>query len=239
MFTGLLEEQGIITKLEREGSNLNIEVAAKLVLEDMKLGDSIAIDGVCQTVTKIDWKSPSEKFPDARLATKVMAELTEPSIMASLEECNEAGGALQTGSFWVTAIDETLKLTNFNDYKEGTQVNLERCLRASDRLGGHIVQGHVDAVARLISIESIDGSYELVIEIPAESAKYVIHKGSICFNGISLTVAAINGNQVKVCIIPKTWEMTNLSKLELGSGLNLEIDLIAKYVENLVLSMRT
>ncbi|MDA0771343.1 MAG: riboflavin synthase [Cyanobacteria bacterium] len=197
MFTGLIEEQGIISKLERAGSNLNIEVAARLVLEDMKLGDSIAIDGVCQTVTKIE------------------------------SQC-----------FEVTAIDETLKLTNFNNYKPGTQVNLERCLRASDRLGGHIVQGHVDAVARLISVESVDGSYELIIEIPAESTKYVIHKGSICFNGISLTVAAINGNQVKVCIIPKTWEMTNLSKLELGSSLNLEIDLIAKYVENLVLPMR-
>lgn len=192
MFTGLVEEIGTITKLEREGTNLNIEVTAKQVLEDLKLGDSIAIDGVCQTVTKIN-----------------------PT------------------NFWVTAIDETLKLTNFNDYAVGSKVNLERCLRASDRLGGHIVQGHVDAVARLISIDSVDGSYEVVIEIPTELSRYVIHKGSISFNGISLTVAQIKGNQVKVCIIPKTWEMTNLSELKPGSAINLEVDLLAKYLEKL------
>lgn len=193
MFTGLIEEQGIITKLEQEGTNLNIEVQAIIVLEDIKLGDSIAIDGVCQTVTKIN-----------------------------------------SNSFWVTAIDETLKLTNFNDYQIGKKVNLERCLRAGDRLGGHIVQGHVDAVAHLLSVESVDGSYEVRIEIPAELSKYVIHKGSIAFNGISLTVAAIDGNKVKVCIIPKTWEMTNLSALKPGSKVNLELDLIAKYVEKLI-----
>ncbi|MDD9898183.1 MAG: riboflavin synthase [Candidatus Melainabacteria bacterium] len=192
MFTGLVEEEGTIAKLEREGTNLNIEVKAQQVLDDMKLGDSIAIDGVCQTVTKIS-----------------------------------------ADSFWVTAIDETLKLTNFNDYAEGTKVNLERCLRAQDRLGGHIVQGHVDAVARLVSIDSVDGSYEVVIEVPAELNRYIIHKGSIAFNGISLTVAAIDGNQVKVCIIPKTWEMTNLSDLKPGSAINLEVDLLAKYLEKL------
>jgi riboflavin synthase len=192
MFTGLIEEQGHIISLEREGSNLHIEIQAKLILEDLKLGDSIAVDGVCQTVTKIGAKS-----------------------------------------FWVTAINETLKLTNFNGYKQATKVNLERCLRPMDRLGGHIVQGHVDGSGSLVSVESVDGSYELKLQIPAALAKYVIHKGSIALNGISLTVAGIESNTVKVCIIPKTWEMTNLAQLKIGDPINVEVDQIAKYIEKL------
>jgi riboflavin synthase len=192
MFTGLIEEQGHIISLEREGSNLNIEIQAKLILEDVKLGDSIAVDGVCQTVTKIGPKS-----------------------------------------FWVTAIDETLKLTNFNGYKQGTKVNLERCLRPIDRLGGHIVQGHVDGIGSLTSVENVDGSYELKLQIPAALAKYVIYKGSIALNGISLTVAGIESDIVKVCIIPKTWEMTNLAELKIGDQINIEVDQIAKYIEKL------
>lgn len=192
MFTGLIEEQGTIISLNREATNLNIEVQAKLVLKDIKLGDSIAIDGVCQTVTRIE-----------------------------------------TSSFWVTAIDETLKLTNFNSYKQGTKVNLERCLRPIDRLGGHIVQGHVDGIGTLGSITNADGSYELQVKIPESLDKYIIHKGSIALNGISLTVAGIEDNIVKVCIIPKTWEMTNLAQLKTGDQINIEVDQIAKYIEKL------
>ena len=192
MFTGLIEEQGKILSIEKDGTNLNIEVQAKLILSDLKLGDSIAIDGVCQTVTKIG-----------------------------------------SASFWVTAIDETLKLTNFNSYKLGTKVNLERCLRPIDRLGGHIVQGHVDGIGTLVSIDNADGSYELTINIPAALDRYVIHKGSIALNGISLTVAGIEKNIVKVCIIPKTWEMTNLAQLKIGDQINIEVDQIAKYIEKL------
>lgn len=192
MFTGLIEEQGHVISLDREATNLNIEIQAKLILEDLKLGDSIAVDGVCQTVTQI--------------------------------------GA---NSFWVTAIDETLKLTNFNEYKLATKVNLERCLRPMDRLGGHIVQGHVDGIGFLVLINNVDGSYELTVQIPAILAKYIIHKGSIALNGISLTVAGIQGDLVKVCIIPKTWEMTNLAELKIGDQINIEVDQIAKYIEKL------
>lgn len=193
MFTGLIEEQGEIIALDRQGSNLNIDIKASLILEDMQLGDSIAIDGVCQTVTKINKQS-----------------------------------------FEVTAIDETLKLTNFNSYQLGTQVNLERCLKPSDRLGGHIVQGHVDAIGELINSKDMNGSYELSIKIPSILSKYIIHKGSIALNGISLTVAGIADDQVKVCIIPKTWELTNLASLKPGSLINIEVDQIAKYVEKLM-----
>lgn len=192
MFTGLIEELGTVTKLEPCGSNLNLEISCSKVLEDLKIGDSIALDGACQTVIKLSDKS-----------------------------------------FTVTAIAETLKLTNFHDYQIGSKVNLERCLRLSDRLGGHIVQGHVDGVGHLVSINPLSGSYEITIECPQTLSKYIIHKGSITINGISLTVAEITNNKVKVCIIPKTWELTNLSSLNQGSEVNLEVDLLAKYIEKL------
>lgn len=193
MFTGLIEEIGTISKLERDGTNLNITIACSKVIEDVSLGDSIAVDGCCQTVTAFD----------------------------------------ETG-FSVTAIDETLKLTNFNEFKEGTKVNLERCLKPNDRLGGHIVQGHVDTVANLDSVTDANGSYELVFKVSETLLRYVIYKGSIAINGISLTVAGVDQNTVKVCIIPKTWEMTNLAQLKSGSQVNIEVDQIAKYVEKLV-----
>jgi len=192
MFTGLIEEIGSIKALERDGTNLHIQIHANKCLEDLKLGDSIAVDGACQTVTKID-----------------------------------------SDSFWVTAIEETLRLVNFQNFIIGTKVNLERCLRLSDRLGGHIVQGHVDGMGRLERIENREGSYELFISVPPNLAKYIIHKGSIALNGISLTVAEIKDNLVKVCIIPKTWELTNLATLKTGSVINIEVDLLAKYIEKL------
>jgi riboflavin synthase len=192
MFTGLIEEIGSIKALERDGTNLHIQIHANKCLEDLKLGDSIAVDGACQTVTKID-----------------------------------------SDSFWVTAIEETLRLVNFQNFIIGTKVNLERCLRLSDRLGGHIVQGHVDGMGRLERIENREGSYELFISVPPNLAKYIIHKGSIALNGISLTVAEIKDNLVKVCIIPKTWELTYLATLKTGSVINIEVDLLAKYIEKL------
>ncbi len=192
MFTGLIEEQGKIISLQKEGSNLNIEIQAHQILSDMKLGDSIAIDGVCQTVTKFDSKS-----------------------------------------FWVTAIEETLKLTNFGEYiQKNSQVNLERCLRLSDRLGGHIVQGHVDGIGEVKQINKLDGSYEILVEVPELLLKYIIHKGSIAINGISLTVAGKENNIIRLCIIPKTWELTNLSQSKIGTKINIEVDMISKYIEN-------
>lgn len=193
MFTGLIEEIGVIKSLESDGSNLNIEISCLKVMEDIKLGDSIAVDGVCQTVTKIS-----------------------------------------DSSFTVTAIDETLKLTNFIFYKAGSKVNLERCVRPIDRLGGHIVQGHVDGIIELLKAENKEGSYDLYFKIPEKFSKYIIHKGSISINGISLTVAGISNTELKVCIIPKTWEMTNLAELKPGSKVNLELDMLAKYIEKLV-----
>ena len=193
MFTGLIEELGTISALEKEGSNLNIQISCSKVLSDIELGASIAIDGVCQTVTKFDDKS-----------------------------------------FWVTAIKETLDLTNFHQLQISSKVNLERCLRPQDRLGGHIVQGHVDSMASLERVDTLDGSYELYFKIEPKASRYIIYKGSIAINGISLTVARIDETILKVCIIPKTWEMTNLAQLKLGQKVNIEVDQVAKYIEKLV-----
>jgi riboflavin synthase len=193
MFTGLIEELGTISALEKEGSNLNIQISCSKVLSDIELGASIAIDGVCQTVTKFDDKS-----------------------------------------FWVTAIKETLDLTNFHQLQISSKVNLERCLRPQDRLGGHIVQGHVDSMASLERVDTLDGSYELYFKIEPKASRYIIYKGSIAINGISLTVAGIDETILKVCIIPKTWELTNLAQLKLGQKVNIEVDQVAKYIEKLV-----
>jgi riboflavin synthase len=193
MFTGLIEELGTISALEKEGSNLNIQIFCSTVLSDIELGASIAVDGVCQTVTKFDDKS-----------------------------------------FWVTAIKETLDLTNFHQLEIGSKVNLERCLRPQDRLGGHIVQGHVDSMATLEKVDTLDGSFELYFKIEPKASRYIIYKGSISINGISLTVAGIDDSLLKVCIIPKTWEMTNLAYLKSGQKVNIEVDQVAKYIEKLM-----
>lgn len=193
MFTGLVEELASIKAIEKDGSNLNIQIACSKVLEDIELGASIAIDGVCQTVTKFD-----------------------------------------EASFWVTAIKETLDLTNFQQLEVNSLVNLERCLRPQDRLGGHIVQGHVDSMASLLQVDMLEGSYELYFEIDPQVEKYIIYKGSIAINGISLTVAGIDNGVLKLCIIPKTWEMTNLAQLKIGDKVNVEVDQVAKYIEKLV-----
>lgn len=207
MFTGLIEEQGKVLSLTRDGTNLFIEIQAAEVLSDLKLGDSIAVDGVCQTVTKIT-----------------------------------------DTSFSVTAIDETLKLTNFDTYKEGTQVNLERCLRPTDRLGGHIVAGHVDCIGKIVAIEDCDGSQEFYIQIPQLQSKYIIYKGSIAVSGISLTVAGVSDKPdsskpklkefsnaqsfvFSLAIIPKTLEITTLGNLKPGDLVNIELDQVAKYIE--------
>lgn len=192
MFTGLIEEIGEVLSLEKEGSNLNIEIQAKKILEDIKLGDSIAIDGTCLSVTKV----------------------TE-------------------NSFSVTAIDETLGLTIIGAYEVGKKVNLERCLKLSDRLGGHIVSGHIDAVAKVLSVKECNGSWEYELEFPEKLAKYIIHKGSIAINGISLTVAEVSENRLKVAIIPETYENTNIKCLDSGDSVNIELDMLAKYVEKM------
>jgi riboflavin synthase len=208
MFTGLIEETGLVSFLEYSDTNLKVNIKAALILEDIKLGDSIAVNGVCLTVTEFD-----------------------------------------ADSFSVTAVKETLEVTALKYLKNDDLVNLERCLRAQDRLGGHIVQGHVDTVAECIKVLDQSGSYDLYFSIEPKFSKYIINKGSICISGISLTVVKvgsmkelqdINENVLKdldyfyVTIIPATWDKTNLSQIKKGAKVNIEVDVLAKYLERFI-----
>jgi riboflavin synthase len=132
--------------------------------------------------------------------------------------------------------EETCNRTSFSRMHEGALVNLELPMRANGRFGGHIVQGHVDGTGEFLALDRIPGAedYWLHIRIPADLARYVIFKGSLCIEGISLTVAQIEGQEVTVAIIPHTWEMTNLKSLKRGDPVNLEVDMIAKYVEKMM-----
>jgi riboflavin synthase len=193
MFTGLIEETGRIKALNKEGSNVTFTISAKRVIEDVSIGDSIAVNGVCLTVTEFDKES-----------------------------------------FKVTAIAETLGLTNLGGLINGSLVNLERCLALGDRLGGHIVQGHVEAIGTVLEIVELDGSYEYFIEFPEAIRRYIIHKGSIALNGISLTVASLNARTLSVAIIPETLTKTNIKDWAVGTEINIETDMLAKYAENML-----
>lgn len=190
MFTGIVEEIGIVKSLEFKANGAKIVIGCQKVVEDVKIGDSIAIDGVCQTVIA----SNSSEFS---------AEIS----------------------------DETLKVTTLGDLKSGNTVNLERALTLSSRLGGHIVSGHVDCMGKFINIEKLSDFYNLQFEISEEQEKYVVYKGSITINGVSLTVANIEDNIVSVAIIPHTYNNTSLKDLKLGQDVNIETDILGKYVE--------
>lgn len=190
MFTGIVEEIGIVKSLEFKANGAKIVIGCQKVIEDVKIGDSIAIDGVCQTVI-----------------------------------------AFNSSEFSAEISDETLKVTTLGDLKSGNTVNLERALTLSSRLGGHIVSGHVDCMGKFTNIEKLSDFYNLQFEIPEEQEKYVVYKGSITINGVSLTVANIVDNIVSVAIIPHTYNNTSLKDLKLGQDVNIETDILGKYVE--------
>lgn len=193
MFTGIIEETGKIKTYKRGANGAELEIECAKVLEGTRIGDSIAVNGVCQTVTE-----------------------------------------LYQSSFKVRVSDETLNVTTFNDLKSGNFVNLERALTLSSRLGGHIVSGHIDGVGKFISKQKLSEFYNLTFEISADLGKYVVYKGSITINGISLTVANINDNLVTVAIIPHTFENTTLQTLKEGDFVNIETDILGKYVEKIL-----
>ncbi|MDM1042776.1 MULTISPECIES: riboflavin synthase [Empedobacter] len=138
------------------------------------------------------------------------------------------------GLYKVTAIEETLQKTNFNTLKNGDLINLERCLQFNGRIDGHIVQGHVDQTGKIVSIENQNGSFFVTVEYDeASSGNVTVEKGSICLNGISLTVVDSKVGQFSVAIIPYTWEFTNLNQVKVGDTMNLEFDILGKYVKRL------
>lgn len=191
MFTGIIEDLGIITKLEQEQSNLHISVKSNITHE-LKIDQSVAHNGVCLTVV-----------------------------------------ALNDDEYTVTAIEETLNKSNIGDLNVGDKVNLERAMKLGDRLDGHIVQGHVDQIGKCIAVEDKDGSWFFTFEYDAQLGNLTIEKGSITINGVSLTVINSGTNTFSVAIIPYTLEHTNFHNISKGTVVNLEFDVIGKYVSKL------
>ncbi len=192
MFTGIVEELGKLRKMRRGSDSARLTIEGKAVLTDVKLGDSIAVNGVCLTVVG---------FNDRFFEVDVMAE--------------------------------TLRKTNLEELKPGDLVNLERALRVGDRLGGHIVSGHIDGVGEIVSQRREDIAVLTDIRAPVEVMKYVVRKGSIAVDGISLTVVDCTDDVFRVSLIPHTAEMTTLGYKRVGDRVNLESDIIGRYVERL------
>ena len=193
MFTGLVETQGIIARVDRVAGGAQIEVYAPEFGRDMAIGDSIAVDGVCLTVAKFI-----------------------------------------RGAFVADVSEETLRKTTLASVSEASKVNLERALRLSDRLGGHLVTGHVDGMGRLLLRHSSGNSTIYQFQIPQALLEYVVPKGSIAIDGISLTVAQIKGESIAAAVVPHTEQVTTLREKAIGSAVNVEVDMLSKYVKRFV-----
>jgi riboflavin synthase len=197
VFTGIVEELGEVIGIDRGGDSARLTVRGSLVTGDAARGDSIAINGVCLTVTGTD------------------------------------GGA-----FSADVMGETLDRSSLGSLRTGAVVNLERPMRADGRLGGHIVQGHVDGTGTVLARRPASDWETVRISIPAELARYVVHKGSVAVDGISLTISGLgdnaDGTWFEVSLIPETLARTTLGRKQPGEVVNLEVDLIAKYVERLL-----
>ena len=193
MFTGLVEEIGVVEELEQLDDAVRIAVRAPKVTEDAAPGDSIAVDGVCLTVVdNVD------------------------------------------GSFTADVMRETLDRSRLGTYRAGSRVNLERALAAGQRMGGHIVQGHVDGVAEVVSRTPSEHWEVVRFTLPERLERYVVEKGSIAVNGTSLTVSAVGEGYFEVSLIPTTLRDTTAGALAPGDPVNLEVDIVAKYVEKMV-----
>lgn len=193
MFTGIIEEIGTVKNIQRNGSNSFIVIEAKKVLEDVHLGDSIAVNGVCLTVTKTD-------------------------------------GSI----FQADVMNETLSRSSLGSLRQGSKVNLERAMAANGRFGGHIVSGHIDGTGTITDIRNDGIAVWYTIAADADIMRYIVEKGSVAIDGISLTVAKVTDRDFSVSVIPHTAEMTILSTKAKGQTVNLENDIIGKYVEKLM-----
>jgi len=193
MFTGLIEDIGKINQLQPINNGLSLTIESQLITSELNIGDSVAINGVCLTVTRI-----------------------------------------QSPMFTLEAVQETLEKSTISSLHIGSKVNLERAIRFGDRMGGHFVQGHVDGKGTINKIEKIGSTVWFEIKIPQQFEHYIISKGSIAIDGISLTVAEKTNGIVKISVIPHTFENTNMQFLSEGNQINIEVDMMAKYVENFV-----
>lgn len=193
MFTGIVEELGEVVALERGEASARITIAGPLVTSDAGLGDSIAVNGVCLTVTSV-----------------------------------------ADGAFTADVMHETLKRSSLGSLDTGSPVNLERPLSLSSRLGGHLVQGHVDATTSILTRTPGDAWEVVRFVLPESLAHYVVEKGSITVDGVSLTVSSLGGDWFEVSLIPTTLELTTLGTKQSGDLVNLEVDVVAKYVERML-----
>jgi riboflavin synthase len=196
MFTGIIQAVGEVAAIEQTGGDVKLRIkTGTLPLEDVHLGDSIATNGVCLTVTEL----PGD-------------------------------------GYWADVSTETLSLTSLKSIVVGSAVNLEKSLTPTTALGGHLVSGHVDGLGRVVGLTRDARSWRVSIEAPSDLARYIAQKGSICVDGTSLTVNAVEGARFELNIIPQTWEETVFSGYALGSEVNLEVDVIARYLERLLQS---
>jgi riboflavin synthase len=192
MFTGIIEATGVIETAEQRDENLRLVVTSRIfAMDDVKLGDSIAVNGVCLTVV-----------------------------------------AMEKNGFSVDVSQETLDCTT--GLTLGASVNLEKSLRFGDRVGGHLVSGHVDGVGRVTELENLGAHWRVQFEAPASLARFIARKGSIAINGVSLTVNRVENTCFEVNLIPHTWSVTTLELLQVGTEVNLEIDMLARYVERML-----
>lgn len=194
MFTGLIEEIGILSTVNKGAKSAQLTISANKVIQDIKLGDSISSNGVCLTVV-----------------------------------------SFSNNSFTVDVMPETMRRSNLKNLKPGSKINLERALRLGDRLGGHIVSGHIDGVGLVRAVESEDNATWVTVEAGVEIMKYIIEKGSVAIDGTSLTVANVGDDAFKVSIIPLTKEETTLLSKKIGEEVNLECDMVGKYIERLTM----
>lgn len=195
MFTGLIEEIGVVERVEEKQRGRRLLIHAASIMQDLKIDDSISINGVCLTAVAVD-----------------------------------------KNQFAVEVIAETLRKTSIGEWRAGTRVNLERALRADSRLGGHFVQGHIDALASIHEVQSLQHEFLLIVEVPERLKKYVIEHGSITLDGVSLTVARWHSPQATVALIPHTLKRTTLLERRAGDKINLEVDILGKYVESILSS---
>ena len=193
MFTGIIQEVGKVKEITRSTDFAQIEITCGQVLSNLNIGDSIAVNGVCLTATKIN-----------------------------------------TVSFEADVMIKTLELTSLGKLSNSDSVNLELAMLASDRFGGHFVQGHVDAVAVVTKTLVTKDWTQIQIKVSPDLLKYIVAQGSICLDGVSLTVGEIAQDLISVWLIPKTLEKTNLADKKIGDLLNVEVDLLAKHVERLM-----
>ena len=193
MFTGLIEEKGMLINKIKTGDGLRLVLTAKKVFDDLNIGSSISVNGVCLTVVE-----------------------------------------LKKDSFAVDTIEETLKKTNLGQLNVNDFVNLERPLKADARLGGHFVLGHVDTTGKVETVQELSNSHFMTISFPKNFQQYLIYVGSVAIDGVSMTVAEVTDNTFSIGIIPHTWIETVFSNKKPGDSVNLEFDVLGKYVEKIM-----